>query len=98
MTFAEAAVEVLRLVGKPLHSRDITRIALQKSLLAHIGKNPEATMEARLAAQLGKGVTESPLVRVRAGVFALRSWEESGPPGFSADNDLPPPDGPGPGA
>ncbi len=81
MTFTEAAAEVLRLVGKPLHYKDITELAIEKNLLSHVGKSPEVTMGSRLAALLKKGPKENPLVRIKPGVFALRAWEESGPPG-----------------
>src|SRR6185437_15152351 len=76
MTFTDAAAEVLRLVGKPLHYKEITDIAIEKNLLSHVGKSPEVTMGARLAATLKKDTAENPLVRVKPGVFALREWDD----------------------
>jgi hypothetical protein len=76
MTFTDAAAEVLRLVGKPLHYKEITDIAIEKNLLSHVGKSPEVTMGARLAATLKKDSSDNPLVRVKPGVFALREWDE----------------------
>src|SRR4051812_19430834 len=76
MTFTEAAAQVLRLVGKPLHYKEITDIAIEKNLLSHVGKSPEVTIGARLAATLKKESPENPLVRVKPGVFALRVWDE----------------------
>src|SRR5262245_36123275 len=76
MTFTDAAAEVLRLVGKPLHYKEITDIAIEKNLLSHVGKSPEVTMGARLAATLKKESGDNPLVRVKPGVFALREWDE----------------------
>ncbi len=76
MTFTDAAAEVLRLVGRPLHYKEITDIAIEKNLLSHVGKSPEVTMGARLAAMLKKDTPENPLVRVKPGVFALREWDE----------------------
>jgi hypothetical protein len=76
MTFTDAACEVLRLSGKPLHYKEITEIAIEKNLLSHVGKSPEVTMGARLAATLKKGGDENPLVRVKPGVFALREWDD----------------------
>src|SRR3954466_8551516 len=76
MTFTDAAAEVLRLVGKPLHYKEITDIAIEKNLLSHVGKSPEVTMGARLAATLKKDTDENPLVRVKPGVFALREGDE----------------------
>lgn len=74
MTFTEAAAHVLRLVGKPLHYKEITDVAIEKNLLSHVGKSPEVTMGARLAALVKKGDKENPLIRVKPGVFALREW------------------------
>src|SRR5512145_1561229 len=76
MTFTDAAAEVLRLVGRPLHYKEITDIAIEKNLLSHVGKSPEVTMGARLAATLKKDSPENRLVRVKPGVFALREWDE----------------------
>ena len=75
MTFTEAAAQVLRLVGKPLHYKEITDVAIEKDLLSHVGKSPEVTMGARLAALVKKGDKENPLVRIKPGVFALREWD-----------------------
>ncbi|MCS6857831.1 MAG: HTH domain-containing protein [Sandaracinaceae bacterium] len=73
MTFTEAAIEILRMVGRPLHYKKITELAIAKNLLSHVGKAPELTMSTRLtlAAQRGE---ESPIIRVKPGVFALRSF------------------------
>jgi hypothetical protein len=78
MTFTEAAAEVLRLAGKPLHYKEITELAIEKNLLSHVGKSPEVTMGARLAALLKKEDTTNPIVRVKPGVFALREWGKKG--------------------
>lgn len=75
MTFTDAAREVLRLCGRPLHYKEITEIAIEKNLLSHVGKSPEVTMGARLAATLKKGGEDDALVRVKPGVFALREWD-----------------------
>src|SRR5678815_1626172 len=76
MTFTEAAAEVLRLAGKPLHYKEITELAIEKNLLSHVGKSPEVTMGARLAALLKKEDKTNPIVRVKPGVFALREWDD----------------------
>lgn len=78
MTFTDAAAEVLRQVGKPLHYKEITTYAIEKNLLSHVGKSPEVTMGARLAALSKKEGEEVPLVRVKPGVFALKEWEATG--------------------
>lgn len=78
MTFTEAAAEVLRLAGKPMHYKEITELAIEKNLLSHVGKSPEVTMGARLAALLKKEDKTNPIVRVKPGVFALREWGKKG--------------------
>src|SRR5450432_2355144 len=78
MTFTEAAAQVLRLVGKPLHYKEITDVAIEKNLLSHVGKSPEVTMGARLAALLKKEDKTNAIVRVKPGVFALREWKKGG--------------------
>src|SRR5215207_5353683 len=75
MTFTEAAAEVLRMAGKPLHYKEITELAIEKNLLSHVGKSPEVTMGARLAALLKKEDKENPIIRVKPGVFGLREWD-----------------------
>jgi hypothetical protein len=77
MTFTEAAAEVLRIAGKPLHFKDITQLAIEKNLLSHVGKTPDVTMGARLSLAIKKE-PDGPLVRVKPGVFALREWEGGG--------------------
>ncbi|HSC89842.1 MAG TPA: HTH domain-containing protein [Polyangiaceae bacterium] len=76
MTFTEAAALVLRIVGKPLHYKEITDVAIERNLLSHVGKSPEVTMGARLNALIKKIDKDNPLVRVKPGVFALRDWDE----------------------
>lgn len=72
MTFTEAAVEVLRSVGKPLHYKKITEIAIERNLLSHVGKTPETTMSSRLATMVKKDRGDAPITKVKPGVFALR--------------------------
>ncbi|MDP8999446.1 MAG: winged helix-turn-helix domain-containing protein, partial [Myxococcota bacterium] len=76
MTFIEAAAEVLRHAGKPLHYKEITELAITKNLLSHVGKTPEVTMSHRLTAAIKKDDKDIPIVKVKPGVFALREWED----------------------
>jgi hypothetical protein len=78
MTFTEAAEEVLRIAGKPLHYKEITELAIEKNLLSHVGKSPEVTMGSRLAALIKKEDKENPIVRIKPGVFGLRDWGKKG--------------------
>ncbi len=76
MTFIEAAAEILRQAGKPLHYKEITELAIEKNLLSHVGKTPEVTMSHRLTAAVKKDDKEVPIVKVKPGIFALREWDE----------------------
>jgi hypothetical protein len=76
MTFIEAAAEVLRQAGKPLHYKEITELAIAKNLLSHVGKTPEVTMSHRLTSAIKKEDKDVPIVKVKPGVFALREWED----------------------
>jgi len=74
MTFTEAAVEVLRRSGKPLHFREIAEAAVRDNLLSHVGQDPEITMGQRLAA-MAKREEERKVVAVEPeGTFALIEW------------------------
>ena len=74
MTFTEAAVEVLRRAGKPLHFSAIAEAAVRENLLSHVGQDPEVTMGQRLAA-MAKREEERKVVAVAPeGTFALVEW------------------------
>jgi HB1, ASXL, restriction endonuclease HTH domain/Restriction endonuclease len=75
MTFIEAAAEVLRQAGKPLHYKEITELAIARNLLSHVGKTPEVTMSHRLTSAIRKDDKDIPIVKLRPGIFALRDWE-----------------------
>ena len=89
MTFTEAAAEVLRLAGKALHYKEITELAIEKNLLSHVGKSPEVTMGARLAALLKKEDKNNPIIRVKPGVFGLRDWSDKKPRRGAKDEEAP---------
>jgi hypothetical protein len=72
MTFYEAAVEVLREAGRPLHYKKIAEISVTRNLLSHVGKTPDATMGARLQQEARKPIEETLIVQVRPGVYSLR--------------------------
>jgi hypothetical protein len=87
MTFTDAAAEVLRLAGKALHYKEITDLAIEKGLLSHVGKSPEVTMGARLAALLKKDDKSNPIIRVKPGIFALRDWSDKKAKRGAKDDD-----------
>src|SRR2546421_3493350 len=74
MTFTEAAVEVLRRAGKPLHYKDIAEIAVRDNLLSHVGQDPEVTMGQRLAAMAKRDDERKVVAVTPEGTFALLEW------------------------
>jgi len=74
MTFTEAAVEVLRRAGKPLHYKDIADVAVRENLLSHVGQDPEVTMGQRLAAMAKRDDDRKVIAVAPEGTFALMEW------------------------
>src|SRR3990172_7461931 len=74
MTFTEAAIEVLRREGKPLHFKKIAEIAVRESLLDHVGKIPEEVMGGQLATHCKLPHTDRKVLVVQPGTFALVEW------------------------
>jgi hypothetical protein len=55
-SFKDVAYKILKDANKPLHSKEITKIALTSGLLRTAGKTPEATMNAQLVREVnGRG-------------------------------------------
>jgi ribonuclease E len=73
MTFYEAALRILEEAGAPMNYLEITKRSLDKGLLSHVGKVPEQTMLARLAAQ-AKRSRDRKLVVTARDTFALSDW------------------------
>jgi hypothetical protein len=74
MTFTEAAIEVLRREGKPLHFKKIAEIAVRESLLDHVGKVPDDTMADQLAAHCRLPHEDRRVIPILSGTFALVEW------------------------
>ncbi len=74
MTFTEAAIEVLRREGKPLHFKKIAEIAVREALLDHVGKIPEEVMGGQLATHCRLPHADRKVVAVQPGTFALVEW------------------------
>ena len=91
MTFTEAAIEVLRREGKPLHFGKIAEIAVRENLLDHVGKVPEETMAGQLAAHCRLPGADRRVMPVQPGTFALVEWGlEEDPAGLDGIVEPPP--------
>src|SRR5215471_9798414 len=75
MTFLEAALEILRHEGRPLHYKELTERALGKKLLTFVGRTPEVTMQTQLTAAVKKA-PGNPFVRTKPGMFGLLRYPE----------------------
>ena len=75
MTFLEAALEILRHEGQPLHYKELTERALGKKLLTFVGRTPEVTMQTQLTAAVKKA-PGNPFVRTKPGMFGLLRYPE----------------------
>ena len=75
MTFLEAALEILRNEGKPLHYKELTERAVGKKLLTFVGRTPEVMMQTQLTAAVKKA-PGNPFVRVKPGIFGLLRYPE----------------------
>lgn len=70
-TFKEIAFQILKEVGKPLHSKDIIKIAISRNLLKTTGKTPEATMNAQLIVDVNIKKEKSRFVKSAPSTFGL---------------------------
>ena len=70
-SFKDIAFQILKEADKPLHSKEITKIALKKGWLKTAGKTPEATMNAQLVVDINSKKEESRFIKVAPSVFGL---------------------------
>ena len=70
-SFKEIAYEILKGAGKPLHSKEITKIAKERGLLQTEGKTPEATMNAQLLVDVNSKGELSDFRKVGPSTFAV---------------------------
>lgn len=78
MTFLEAAIEVLRHEPEPLHFSEIAKRAVQRNLLSHVGRDPEAAMRTCLNSAV-RG-DQAILTRNKPGYYAITEGIELPPP------------------
>lgn len=70
-SFKEIAYQILNEAGKPLHSKEITKIALARGLLRTAGKTPEATMNAQLVVDINSKGELSQFKKTGPSLFAV---------------------------
>lgn len=72
-TFKGAAEKILTDAGKPLHIKEITRLAVEQNMIATIGKTPEASMAAQLITDVNKHGSKSRFIKTGPSTFAINS-------------------------
>src|SRR3989338_1194297 len=70
-SYKEIAYQILKEAGKPLHSKEITKIALERGLLKTAGKTPMATMNAQLVVDINSKGELSDFKKSGPSIFAL---------------------------
>ncbi len=96
MSVRDAAEQVIRDAGTPLHAREITERILAQKLWEPQGKTPAATVSARLYSDIKKCGDKSRFVLTAAQTFGLResgaksSLAATPPPAKPAAKPLPP--------
>lgn len=70
-TFKQAAIEVLKEAGKPLHYAEITRLALESGILETEGATPEATMNSQIILDIRHKGNGSDFIKVLPSTYAL---------------------------
>jgi len=70
-SFKDIAYQILKEAGKPLHSKEITKIVLERGWLKTAGKTPEATMNAQLIVDINSKKEKSRFIKTAPSVFGL---------------------------
>lgn len=70
-SFKDIAYQILKETDKPLHSKEITKIALQRGWLKTAGKTPEATMNAQLIVDINSKKGGSRFIKTAPSTFGL---------------------------
>lgn len=70
-TCLDAAYDVLKAAGEPLHAREIARRMLDEGLWTSKGKTPDATVNARIAVDIKKLGSFSRFKRVAGATYTL---------------------------
>lgn len=72
MNVQDAAIQILKDAGKPLHAKVIAERIIEAGLWSSDGKTPEATVSARLYSDIKEYGDQSTFVKVAPQTFSLR--------------------------
>lgn len=69
--FKEAAIKVLKDSHKPLHYKEITRLAIEKGILESTGKTPDASMNAQINREISTKGEKATFIKAAPSTYAL---------------------------
>ncbi|MBN1599041.1 MAG: winged helix-turn-helix domain-containing protein [Bacteroidales bacterium] len=69
--FKNAAIEILKEAGEPLHYKEITKRALEKGILESEGKTPDASMNAQITTEIASLGEASTFIRIAPAIFGI---------------------------
>lgn len=69
--FKNAAIQILSEVKKPLHYKEITRLALDKGILETEGATPDSSMNSQIITDINKKGEGSDFIKTAPSTFAL---------------------------
>ena len=69
--FRTAAIQILTEVGKPLHYKEITKLALDKGILETEGATPDSSMNAQLITDINKKGEGSDFIKTAPSTFGI---------------------------
>jgi restriction system protein len=81
MSFSDAAYQILKEVGKPLHYKEITRIAIDKGLVNTRGLTPEASLVSVISQEIARYTKRGQIARfdqMGDGNYGLVEWQATG--------------------
>ncbi|MCA9700752.1 MAG: winged helix-turn-helix domain-containing protein, partial [Myxococcales bacterium] len=67
-----AAIEILRSAEAPLHFKEIARLAVERKLLSHVGRDPEGAMQTCLNQAVRSNVHDGAVQRSKPGFYMVR--------------------------
>lgn len=74
--FRSSAIEILKQENKPLHSKEITRLALERGILETEGATPESSMSAQIITDIQNKREQSDFIKVGPSTYALNPKRE----------------------
>jgi Holliday junction resolvase-like predicted endonuclease len=75
--FINAAIEILTDAKKPLHYKDITKLALNKGILETDGATPESSMNSQIIIQIRKKGAASDFIKTAPSTYSINTAKKS---------------------